>query len=150
MSESEESDDPEIQSENSSDYVSGAATAILKATDSVLNLDLWRAADETNEEVSWLTVSFIFYYAGFIGLVLWIVYVSLISGIDYISSSGGIISGGLKVLSVVPFAPVAAFLAIVSIRGLLKKIETEYRLMIVQRKRKGADGAYYLSVLLPS
>lgn len=104
---------------------SGAGTpqAILRAANSVLNLDLLRPADEMREDISWLSLSYASFYLGVIGLLLWIAYIFLILGVEYIISSQGLFAIGGRVISIGPLAPVGAFLALFGIRRMWVRLQ---------------------------
>lgn len=76
----------------------------------IWNVSLLRASWAPYSRTDWYSTALTAYHLGFIGLLLWTVYMLLAMGVVYLFSADGVFVIASRILSVVPLAPVAIFL----------------------------------------
>lgn len=137
MSGREEADEEQEGPEEDGSMMS--VSVILRVANSILNLDLLRSAAESNEDISWRTLSFSSLYIGVIGLMLWITYVVVVVSADYVVSSGGLLTIGSRALSIGPLTPVAVFLGLSAVSWFFGKLESQVWSNEVESRSSGRD-----------
>ena len=81
-----------------------------QAVAEVTNISLLHDSYETFAETDWYAASLTSFHLGYLGLLVWSVYLTFAMGVVYLSSSQSLVGATSRIFTIGPLAPVAVFL----------------------------------------